>query len=549
MERKQAFDVFARAIAAPATALALSVFWTAPAGSIVLDSPASITEVHQPAAEHCEEAIDLHEFEDAFECGDELFETVFNILDGVGANVGDGGRFTRVPRADLAGAGQWKAHTPARVTGPNAQACNDCHRQPADDGAGPGSANVIRDPNRGAVVGQFIQRNTPHVFALGPLQVLAEEMNEDMTTIRANVVVAVCSSIVIGTRRTANLDTKGVNFGTISATRTLSSGSLCPAPFAPRRFSLDTTGVRGVDTDLVVRPFQWKGVEPTVRSFNRGAAHNELGMQPVETTGDNVDGDGDGVKNEFSVEDMTALALYLAGQPRPVTALELDALRGLLESTYGAAGAAHADALALPDLEPAQVTAIQHGESVFNSIGCNSCHKASLLINDPIFNEPSKNPSYRDATFPAGQNPVARGLDPADPISFNLTTEQPDNVITAPNNPNVIVARLGSLKKNSSGRAIVALYGDLKRHNMDGLAENVDETGFGAGVWMTKELWGAGSSAPYLHDGRSTTISEAIIEHRGEGQAARDAFLAQTAGNRADLVAFIENLLLYKTPE
>jgi hypothetical protein len=399
------------------------------------------------------------------------------------------------------------------------------------------------------VVGQFIQRNTPHVFALGPLQVLAEEMNEDLTTIRANVVVAVCSSIVIGTRRTANLDTKGVNFGTISATRTLTSGSLCPQPFAPRRFSLDTSGVRGVDTDLVVRPFQWKGVEPTVRSFNRGAAHNELGMQPVETTGDNVDGDGDGVKNEFSVEDMTALALYLAGQPRPVTALELDALRTQLESTYGAAGADHADALALPDLQPAQVTAIQHGESVFNSIGCNSCHKSSLLINDPIFNEPSANANYRDATFPAGQNPVARGLDPADPIRFNLTTEQPDNVITAPNNPNVIVARLGSLKKNSSGKAIVALYGDLKRHNMDGLAENVDETGFGAGVWMTKELWGAGSSGPYLHDGRSTTISEAIIEHRGEGQAARDAFLAQTAGNRADLVAFVENLLLYKIPE
>jgi hypothetical protein len=548
MKRKQAFSDFARAFAAPATALALSV-WTAPAGSIVLDSPASITEVHEPAAEHCEEAIDAHEFEDAFECGDELFETVFNILDGVGANVGDGGRFTRVPRADLAGTGQWKAHTPARVTGPNAQACNDCHRQPVDDGAGPIGGNVIRDPRRGGVLGQFIQRNTPHVFALGPLQVLAEEMNEDLVNIRANVVVAVCSSIVIGTRRTANLDSKGVNYGTISATRTLSSGSLCPQPFAPRRFSLDTTGVRGVDTDLVVRPFQWKGIEPTVRSFNRGASHNELGMQPVETTGDNVDGDGDGVKNEFSVEDQTALAIYLAGQPRPVTALELDALRGLLESTYGAAGADHADALALPDLEPAQVTAIQHGESVFNSIGCNGCHKASLLINDPIFNEPSANANYRDATFPAGQNPVARGLDPNDPISFDMTLEQPDNIITAPNNPNVIVARLGSLKKNSQGRAIVPLYGDLKRHNMDGLAENVDETGFGAGVWITKELWGAGSSAPYLHDGRSTTISEAIIEHRGEGQASRDAFLAQNAGNRADLVAFIENLLLYKVPE
>ena len=170
------------------------------------------------------------------------------------------------------------------------------------------------------------------------------------------------------------------------------------------------------------------------------------------------------------------------------------------------------------------------------------------MINDPIFDEPSANPNYRDATFPAGQNPVARGLDPNDPISFDLTSEQPDNVITAPGNPNVIVTRLGSLKKNSQGKAIVGLYGDLKRHNMDGLAENVDETGFGAGVWITKELWGAGGTAPYLHDGRSTTISEAIIEHRGEGQASRDAFPGADASNRANVVAFIENLLLSKVP-
>jgi hypothetical protein len=39
-----------------------------------------------------------------------------------------------------------------------------------------------------------------------------------------------------------------------------------------------------VDPDLVVRPFQWKGVEPSLRSFSRGAEHNELGMQPVELT-------------------------------------------------------------------------------------------------------------------------------------------------------------------------------------------------------------------------------------------------------------------------
>src|SRR5262249_40537674 len=85
-------------------------------------------------------------FEEAFEHGDELFEPEFNALDGVGANVGDGGRFTRVPRADLTGAGQWGSHTPSRATGPNAVSCNACHVQLFDDGSGSAVGNVIRDP-------------------------------------------------------------------------------------------------------------------------------------------------------------------------------------------------------------------------------------------------------------------------------------------------------------------------------------------------------------------------------------------------------------------
>ena len=46
-------------------------------------------------------------------------------------------------------------------------------------------------------------------------------------------------------------------------------------------------------TDLVVRPFQWKGSVASIRDFNRDASHNELGMQAVELVGDGLDGDGD----------------------------------------------------------------------------------------------------------------------------------------------------------------------------------------------------------------------------------------------------------------
>jgi hypothetical protein len=453
-------------------------------------------------------------FEEAFEEGDELFEAQFNALDGVGANVGRGQRFTRVPRADLRGSGEWFNHTPARATGPNAANCTACH-QPPFDGSGETSANVIRDPLRNGQLGQFIQRNTPHLFAPGAVQVLAEEMTEQLHAIRESARVEACQRGAA--RRT--LTAKGVFFGTIVANRTRQS---------PCQVSYDTADVRGVSADLVIRPFQWKGSEPTIRSFSRGAFHNELGMQPVETTGDNVDGDFDSVRNEITIGDMTAMSVYLAAQPRPTSLQELASL-GLI-----------------PPLSSQQNAAINAGRQVFNQIGCASCHVPQFTINDPIFNEPSLNPNYRDTVFPAGQNPVQRGVNPQFPVSFNLTTDPPDNRIPIPNSNGSL---LGALRRDAQGRGIIELYGDLKRHNMgSGLAEQVDEIGAGASVFLTENLWGVGSTAPYMHDGRATTLTEAILEHSGEAQDAFNGFNNVGPTGRANLIAFLENLVLFEAP-
>ena len=42
--------------------------------------------------------------------------------------------------------------------------------------------------------------------------------------------------------------------------------------------------------------------------------------------------------------------------------------------------------------------------------------------------------------------------------------------------------------------------------------------------FLTTPLWGVGSTAPYGHDGRSINLTEVILRHGGEAQAARDAF-------------------------
>src|SRR5262249_12857383 len=163
--------------------------------------------------------------------------------------------------------------------------------------------------------------------------------------------------------------------------------SVVASPTASRCPTSVTRNVQGVDNDLIVKPFQWKGVDPFVREFNRGAAHNELGMQPVEITGDGVDGDGDGVKDEMSVGDMSALAVYLAAQPRPVSLVELDVLRQALNQ-MGAAGQAEAKRLQLPTLTSAQKNSIANGAVKFVQSQCASCHKPVLTVSNPIFSEP-----------------------------------------------------------------------------------------------------------------------------------------------------------------
>lgn len=80
------------------------------------------------------------------------------------------------------------------------------------------------------------------------------------------------------------------------------------------------------------------------------------------------------------------------------------------------------------------------------------------------------------------------GLDPLNPVSFDLTKDQPDNPIKEANGN--LIYHLSALQKDLSGQAVVELYGDLRRHNMGtGLAERIDEVGTGASVFLTENLW------------------------------------------------------------
>ena len=459
----------------------------------------------------------LEAFELAFEHGDEMFETSFAAPDGVGVNVGNGAKFTRVPRADLSGPGQWATHQPARITGPNAAACNGCHNKPEDDGAGGIEVNVVRDPLMTGDAKDYIERNTPHLFGAGAVQLLAEELTAELHAARAGAGRAACAS---GRPQTVRLQPKGIDFGMIMAT---------PTPAEPCAPFFDESAIEGVDSDLIVRPFRWKGADATLRAFVREAANNELGMQAIELVGRGVDGDHDGIVDELSIGDVSALEVYVSAQPRPVTNVEL-AEHGLIDP-----------------LTPEELEAIERGEMLFGKVGCDECHRQDLTLENALYSVPSQNPFYRDVVFPADLRPRTEGVEPIRSVSYNLSRDLPDNVVVTPKGTEV---RLGVFVPDQRGRVRIPLYADLKRHDMGPeLADTMDETGTGPSVWLTRALWGVGSTDPYLHDGRATTLDEAIRAHGGEAAATRDRYKALGEEERLQLVAFLKNLVLFKTEE
>ncbi len=91
-------------------------------------------------------------------------------------------------------------------------------------------------------------------------------------------------------------------------------------------------------------------------------------------------------------------------------------------------------------------------------------------------------------------------------------------------------------------RKDVGLYSDLLLHDMGSLNDGIAQAGAGAREMKTPPLWGLRASAPYLHDGRASTVDAAIRAHDGEGAAARDRYGRLTPQLRQNLLEFLGTL-------
>lgn len=412
--------------------------------------------------------------------GEHLFAAKFTSLDGAGRPDATGAIVpTKVRR---------QSHlTFQRLAGPDANACASCHNEPVVGGSGSFTANVFvsegfESADFDTIDPQFSnERNTNAIQGAGLIELLAREMTTDIRQQRKNALAEARRNTEPVTML---LETKGISFGKLTA---FPDGTL------------DVSGLDGVDDDLTIRPFSQKGVFASLRQFTVNAMNAHHGIQPSERFGPRWTGtddfDADGVVDEMTPGQVSALVAWQATLPAPTR-------KG--------------------DLPPVWQAASENGERLFGEIGCASCHVPSLPLDSLIFHDPG----------PFDTAGTLRQSDLDEPLKLDLAT----------------LEWVQALPRDAKGRVLVPLFGDLKRHTIADAQNEIygnellAQRFVARDVFITAELWGIGSTAPYGHRGDLTTLNEAILAHGGDAAESRKAYSALGEGDRQSVIAFLRSL-------
>lgn len=416
------------------------------------------------------------------DAGEELFMAKFTTLDGAGR---PGATQAIVPTK----AKRRPQNSFARTSGSDANSCASCHSDPSPGGAGDFVTNVFvsegfNNADFDTTDPQFSnERGTNHLFGAGLIELLAREMTADLNLRRTNALREARKS---GKAQRVALVTKGVSFGHLTA---MPDGIV------------DLEEVDGVDADLVIRPFSQKGVMTSLRQFSVNAMNHHHGMQASERFGvrwtGSADFDEDGTVDELSDAAVSALVAWQASLPAPTQIVPKSG--------------AWQDAAA-------------RGLEKMDEFGCTSCHRQSLPLESLAFQDPG--PADVSGTLNADQV--------AQPAIYDLDLREWTN----------------KLARDEKGRVLVPLFGDLKRHQMTDPANEelgnellsqrfVDRT-----IFMTSELWGVGTTAPYGHRNDFTSLDEIIRAHGGAAQPAKDRYAAAGETDRSAIIAFLKTLVI-----
>jgi CxxC motif-containing protein (DUF1111 family) len=85
-------------------------------------------------------------------------------------------------------------------------------------------------------------------------------------------------------------------------------------------------------------------------------------------------------------------------------------------------------------------------------------------------------------------------------------------------------------------------YSDFLLHDMGALGDGITQNNATGTLMRTAPLWGVRAQTSLLHDGRATTVRDAILAHDGQAAAARNNYAALNAEQQRKLVAFVNSL-------
>jgi CxxC motif-containing protein (DUF1111 family) len=233
--------------------------------------------------------------------------------------------------------------------------------------------------------------------------------------------------------------------------------------------------------------FGWKDQQASLLSFSADAYLNEMGitsrLQPDEVTNlcntvsepnDKTDPDG--------LSDIDHFARFMRASEAPAR-----------------------------DATLSQTPEAKHGETLFDKVGCATCHVATLAtaaagtpINGGSFAVP---PALGEKTFhPYG-----------DFLLHNVGTG--DGIVQ-------------SATEHYGKRYAERAWEKFSLHEFGNTANKI----------RTAPLWGVRLHSRLMHDGASVTFTDAIRRHRGEASQVTDAFEKLTPAEKKALLTFLESL-------
>ena len=414
--------------------------------------------------------------------GRQLFQRKFSTDEGQG------------PRVNFASTGDI---TQNRALGAGlTDSCAACHGRPRGSAGFGGDVNTRPD-----------SRDAPHLFGLGIVEQLADEMTSTLRN-RRNQALSIAEKR--GRCVTMPLKAKRTSFGYITA---------CPDG------KIDTSKIEGVNDDLRVRPFFHQGGTVSIREFVIGAFKDEMGLQAPDPILCAVT-DPDNPQAMTSPSGFNFDPTMDEFERPPVCDINDDADNDGVSNEIDTAIIDHMEFYLLNYFKPGRykiTRAAREGKRLMREIDCTSCHSPSMAIKN----------DRRIADVETKYDP-ARGifnsLFATATTLFNVVDDGDTYPQLTPSNERFIVRNF---------------YSDLKKHDLGPAFHEREFDGTVVTEFVTEPLWGVGSTAPYGHDGRSINLDAVIRRHGGEALESRIAYERLSEEGRQNIQAFLESLVLF----